>query len=266
MANKVKYNLKNVHYAKLTLASDGTATYGAVKPWPGAVSLSLEAQGEVTPFYADGIVYYQINNNNGYSGDFESALVPEDFKSDIMGETTDANGVMIENKNSKPAEFALMFEFDGDVNSRRHVLYRCTATRPAVSGQTTEESATPQTESVALSAVSLPNGLVKASTSDTTASGTYSGWFDAVYQSAGANATVRITGDDSVVKLSSITLEAIVTPSGTVVWSSNDTDIATVDDSTGEVTGVAAGRVVIMATLASDASVFDTKVITVTNS
>lgn len=259
MANKVKYNLKNVHYAKLTLASDGTASYGAVKPWPGAVSLSLEAQGEVTPFYADGIVYYQINNNNGYQGDFESALVPEEFKTTIMGETVDTNGVMIENKTAKPAEFALMFEFDGDVNSRRHVLYRCTATRPAVAGQTVEDSATPQTETVALSAVSLPNGLVKASTSETTSSGTYNGWYNAVYQSAGTG-YVSLAGDDTVEAGSTITLTA--TSSGTVDWTSNDTDVATV--AAGVVTGVAAGRAVIMAALASDAGVYDTKTITVT--
>lgn len=259
MANKVKYNLKNVHYAKLTLASDGTASYGAVKAWPGAVSLSLEAQGEITPFYADGIVYYQINNNNGYQGDFESALVPEEFKTLIMGETVDANGVMVESKNAKPAEFALMFEFDGDVNSRRHVLYRCTATRPAVAGQTTEDSATPQTETVALSAVSLPSGLVKASTSETTSSGTYNGWYNAVYQSA-STGYVSLDGDDTVAAGSTITLTA--SSSSTVEWSSNDTDVATVVD--GVVTGVAAGRAVIMAALASDAGVYDTITVTVT--
>ena len=128
-SNKVKFGLKNCHYAIATLAADGTVTFGTPVAMPGAVSLSLDAEGDNDPFYADDSVYYMVSNNNGYSGDFELALIPESFLTDVMHETEDANGVIVENKDVEPEHFALLFEFSGD---QRKILTACiTAVRPA---------------------------------------------------------------------------------------------------------------------------------------
>ena len=67
---KVKFGLKNVHIAVM---SDSTsAPYATPIKFPGAKSLSLEAQGDINKFYADDIVYYQTvygrNQNSGSAG------------------------------------------------------------------------------------------------------------------------------------------------------------------------------------------------------
>ena len=82
--NKIKYNLKNVHAAIQTHTEDGGYSYETPVAIPGAVSLSLDAQGETSPFYADGIVYFRSVSNNGYSGDLEIALIPEWFRTEIL--------------------------------------------------------------------------------------------------------------------------------------------------------------------------------------
>ena len=184
--NKVKFNLKNVHYALLTLTGNAPS-YGTPVPMPGAVSLSLDANGEPENFYADGIVYYVINNNMGYDGDLELAMIPESFRTDALGETLDDNGVLVESSESNLAPFALLFEFDGDQKHIRHVLYNCSASRPGIEGKTNEESKEVQTETLTIKASPLPDGKVKSKTGDTTDTATYEGWYGAVYLPSAAS-------------------------------------------------------------------------------
>lgn len=182
MGNKIKYNLKNVHAAKLTKAEDGTYTYETPKTIPGAVSISLDAEGDTSPFYADGIVYFRSVSNNGYSGDLEMALIPEWFRTEILKEELDKNGVLVENATVAGMEkFALLFEFDGDVRCIRHVLYNCTASRPSIESETKEDTIEPGTETLSLTADPREDGLVKSRTGDSTSESTYAEWYKSVY-------------------------------------------------------------------------------------
>ena len=185
--NKVKFGIKNVHAALLTEAVDEqtgttTYTYGTPHPWPGAVSLSLAAQGGSNPFYADDRKYYVTYSNTGYEGDLETALVPEWVLLNIFGDQKDAKGAIIENANATPARFALLFEIDGDVMARRVVLYDCTITRPAVGSTTKTDTTEVQTETCTITAVPRADGSLRASTTPDGDDATYNGWFSAVYE------------------------------------------------------------------------------------
>lgn len=185
MANKIKYGIKSCYFAPVaSTAEDGTLTYGEVKPLKGAVSISLSAEGSSDPFYADNVVYYQSVANNGYSGDLELALIPDDFRTEILGETLDTKGFYVERSDDVQKEFALLFQFEGDENATRHCFYRCTATRAEVSGQTKEDSINPQTETISITALARINdGVVKARCPyNEEAQSAYQTWFTAVQE------------------------------------------------------------------------------------
>jgi len=185
MGNKVKYNLKNVHAAKMTeTVTEGVTSFTYSNPTaiPGAVSISLDAEGESSPFYADGIVYFRSSTNNGYSGDLQIALIPEWFRTDILQEELDTKGVLVENSTvAESVKFALLFEFDGDENAIRHVLYNCSASRPSIESETKEDTIEPGTETLSITADPRTDGLVKARTGDTTDTAAYDAWYETVY-------------------------------------------------------------------------------------
>ena len=186
--NKVKFGVKNVYFAKATIATNGSATYATPKALAGAVSMSLDAQGDNTPFYADNIVYYVDVSNSGYSGSLELALIPDDFKIDILGYHTDSHSVLYEDADAPAEHFALLFEFDGDKHAKRHALYNCTATRPAIGSTTKTDTAEPQTETIEITATSIYNAsvnknVVKASVTPSEST-QYNAWLNAVYQPA----------------------------------------------------------------------------------
>lgn len=183
--NKVKYGLSNVYYAVQTAGSGGEVTFGTPKRYPGAVSLSLDAQGEQSKFYADNVAYYVSYANDGYSGTLEAALVPDEFAQDVLKETLDTTDkVLVENSTVEGANFALLFQFEGDVRGIRHVMYNCTASRPSVAGNTTTNTKEPSTATLNLTASPMSNGLVKAKTTATTPEDKYNGWFTSVWMPA----------------------------------------------------------------------------------
>jgi len=187
--NKVKFGLKNVHYALLTVSEEGAVSFGAPVPIPGAVSMSLSPQGETETFYADDIAYYVSTANNGYQGDLEIALLPDSFRTDVLREVEDkTDHVLVEKSTAEPQPFALLYQFTGDQQASLRVLYNCAAARPSEASSTIKNTKTPTTDTLSLTASPLANGNIKAKTTADTPDEIKKNWFKSVWQPGAAAA------------------------------------------------------------------------------
>lgn len=177
--NKVKYGLKNVHYAIVTETA-GVVTYGTPKRIPGAVSLALTPKGEKTEFFADDTSYFIANSNQGYEGTIELALVPDEFKVLVLGWLKDINDVLFEDSNASAKDIALMFEFTGDAKAIRHVFYKVHTARPSVESTTKSQTKEVKTETLNMTASpAMDTGYVKAKSE--VGMDPYATWFAQVY-------------------------------------------------------------------------------------
>ena len=179
--SKVKFGFKNAYYSKIT-EEDGKIKYGTPVKIPGAVSMTLSPAGEDVEFYADDSLYFGESTNNGYDGNIEFALIPESFKKDILGETLDSGNVIVENATAVTNPFALMCEFTTDGGARKFVFYNCIAKRPELAATTKSATKEISTETLDLMIRPRTDGVVKASTSDTTTEEVKNAWYTAVYE------------------------------------------------------------------------------------
>ena len=187
--NKVKFGLSNVHVAKMIKGEDGVITYDTPFKIPGAVNLSLDAEGENEPFYADNIKYFESFANNGYSGELEIAKIPDEFLKEILGQKIDSIGGVLENINDKITPFAFMYQIEGDVTGTRFCYYNATVSRPSTEASTTEDTKTPNTDTLSITtSARTDTGDVRYKLPLTDENKTaYDAFFDAVPEPAGAS-------------------------------------------------------------------------------
>lgn len=140
--NKVRFGLSNVAVAFM---GDDDSYETPIKV-PGAVTLTIDPEGDQSPFYADNILYYTVNSNAGYTGELTMALVPDSIKARMLGWGVDKYGALIELADGVPESFALLYQVEGDKNKCYRILYNVTANRPSEENNTTEDSAEPNTE------------------------------------------------------------------------------------------------------------------------
>lgn len=123
-----------------TVLTTETIGYESPTPLKGAVNLAVDPEGESYVFNADNGPYFSITSNNGYSGDFEMALLPDAIAVPMIGHIIDSQGMVVEISDGKQRPFALLCQFTGDQKNRKIVYWNCTASRPSDEHKTTEDA------------------------------------------------------------------------------------------------------------------------------
>lgn len=182
--NKVRFGIKKAYYSIITEGADDTFTYATPLPLPGATALTLTPKGELTEFYADDILYYTADTNQGYDTVLTLANIPESFREKVLGEELDeVDKVLIERNTAKSQKIAFLFEFAGDKKATRHLLYNCTVRRPGISSTTKTTTQEPGTTELNLTAGPRPkDGKIKVSTVALTPPEIYDAWYSKVYE------------------------------------------------------------------------------------
>ena len=153
MGNKVSFGLTNVYYSKIIIEND-VENYAPPTRLYGAQEFSSEVIGGSERIYADDSVIATLTQNAGRNITLKLSELDNDFKTNILGYIGLANGNLIEVANNKTEKFALGFEFQGDVESRRVWFYKCSATPINEATKSKAESA--EANSISLSIVAEP--------------------------------------------------------------------------------------------------------------
>lgn len=151
MANKVEFGISNLYVGTYTVGTTGTVTMGTPYHQPGAVSLSVEEQGEFYKFFADNVVYYAGYNGGSFEGDLEVAKFDDAFKTQFLGYITKASdgGVALVKGATRPQVY-IAFQVEGDAESRRAIMYNCSLGGINREYNTIEENKEPTTETIAV--------------------------------------------------------------------------------------------------------------------
>ena len=146
--NKVEFGISNLYVGTYTVDDDGDVTLGSPVAQPGAVSFSPEEQSQENKFYADNIVYWAGYSGGSLQGELVVAKFDDTFKTTFLGYTAlDDGGIALIKGATKPNVY-IMFQVEGDYESRRVIMYNATLGGITRSYNTIEETKEPTTETL----------------------------------------------------------------------------------------------------------------------
>lgn len=190
MVEKLTYGISRMAYALKSVGDNNAISYGTPVALPGAYEISLPSDGDTVRVYADNVTYFKTNVNSGYDGNIGLYTLPDSFYTDILGQTKDTDGTIIEAGNDVMAEFALLGEFATETaQTKRFVFWNCVAGRPDFASSTKEETIEPNQLSIPITATALEGTeFIKGTILGDSTVAAWASWFTAVRMPALANA------------------------------------------------------------------------------
>lgn len=151
---KVRFGISDVYYCKLTesvVSGATTYTYGSKVALPGAVSLTLDVQGDTNDFYADNGIYASFDAKNGLDGTLTIADIPESVYTDLLGYYKDSStSLLTELATTTEQYFGLMCKVSSNDDPIGFKFWKCSFSNPAINANTTTESIDPDTQELPL--------------------------------------------------------------------------------------------------------------------
>lgn len=147
MANKVEFGISNLHVCTYSVEND-TVTLGTPYHQKGAKSFSPEQDAEDNVDYADNKDYWSEYTEGKISGDLGVEIFDDEFKTQFLGYVNLTNGGLADVKGAKKPKVCIMFQVEGDEESRRVIFYNCSLGPIGRSYDTIGESKEPVTETI----------------------------------------------------------------------------------------------------------------------
>ena len=161
--NKVRFGISKLHVGKFNVSDAGVVTLGAPMHIPGTTKLSLDPDVELTEFWADNVLYWICQNDNGFTGEIENASFPDAFKTGFLNYLTLADGGIAQIKGRNIEPVYLMFESDGDQEQSRGIIYNVSLGQIKREHNTIEKTKTPQVATLGFTAHGdNGTGIIKA--------------------------------------------------------------------------------------------------------
>lgn len=227
VSNKVRFGLSRVHYA---LFDEDTQTYGTPQPLAGAVNITFDAEGSQSQFRADNVVYFTSNPQASDTGTLELADMSDSALIDLLGYVRDEiTGVLYEPTTAYYPTFALLYQVEGDGNTKRGIRYNVKMSRPSESASTTSDTVEPNTQTFNYTATgrdfTIDGDLVSVLKGQCTNGGDDHDAFDAWFTEVVIPGTT--IGSTGVVTLSALTVGGVtLTPAfaaGTTTYTGTTT-------------------------------------------
>src|SRR5690554_715407 len=179
--------LKDLHYAILTSDDESGTVYESVKKIAGAITANLSTTYNTADLRADDGVAETAESKGITTVALNVKDLPKEAKADLLGQTINNDGVLIESDSDRPPYVAIGFRSEKANGKFRYVwLYKGKFTLPEENYETKQETPSFQTPTLEGRFLSrLSDGERKAevdSDDDGVDQSIIDNWFNAVYE------------------------------------------------------------------------------------